>query len=430
MEGRPGRIIGLTRGWIRLSPRSTSWTTALLVVLLIAFLVGLGMANARFTESAQDANEFLPRWEGAHAWLAEGLSPYDPQVGLSVQTRLYGREAVPQQGEDLGLVVLPLPSMFVYVPWGLLDYPAARAGWMTALEVLLVLAGVLALRLASWRPPTMLLALLVAFGVAWSPGIRSIVAGHTAILALASVLAALSCIERGWDVAAGILLTTAIADPVVGLIGLVAGGAWAASRRRWRIVGAALGTAGVLVAVSLLLMPGWPLAWLRQVATAIHLQREFGMGWGLLSQGANRLTVILVALLVLAAAWVLWTCLGKGTRWLLWSMASLLVLGTWWTTLVIEASSSVYLLPAVLLVLASAAQRSRRAGNWIAAVAVLALGLGSWALTLSPSADVGGGIVGASVGPALACIGLLWVRWWVTRGAEVRRLEFEESDRA
>ncbi len=338
MEDRQRRIISLARGWIRLSPRSTSWTTALLVVLLIAFLIGLGMANARFTESAQDPNEFLPRWEGAHAWLAEGLSPYDPQVSLSVQRRLYGREAVPEQGEDLGLVVLPLPSMFLYIPWGLLDYPAARAGWMTLLEVMLVVAGVLTLRLASWRPPAMLLALLVAFGVAWSPGIRSIVAGHTAILALASSLAALACIERGWDVAAGILLATAMADPIVGLIVLVAGVVWAASRRRWRIVGAALVTAGVLVAVPLLLMPGWPLAWLQQIATAIQVQREFSMGWGLLSQGARRASVILASLLVLAAAWVLWTCLGKGTRWLLWSVASLLVLGTWLTTLVIEAS--------------------------------------------------------------------------------------------
>ena len=430
MEDRQRRTISLTRGWIRLSPRPTSWTTALLVVLLIAFLIGLGMANARFTESAQDANEFLPRWEGAHAWLAEGLSPYDPQVSLSVQRRLYGREAVPEQGEDLGLVVLPLPSMFLYVPWGLLDYPAARAGWMTLLEVMLVVAGMLTLRLASWRPPAMLLALLVAFGVAWSPGIRSIVAGHTAILALASSLAALACIERGWDVAVGILLATAMADPLVGLIVLVAGVVWAASRRRWRIVGAALVTAGVLVAVPLLLIPGWPLAWLQQIATAIQVQREFSMGWGLLSQGASRASAILASLLVLAAAWVLWTCLGKGTRWLLWSVASLLVLGTWLTILVIEASYSIYLLPAVLLVLASAAQRIRKAGNWIAAVAVLVLGLGSWALYLSASPETGGGIVGASIGPALACIGLLWVRWWVTRGAEVGRLEFEGPDGA
>jgi hypothetical protein len=428
MEGRPERTISFRRGMIQLSPRSTSWTTVLLAVLLVAFLVGLGMANARFAQSAQDANEFLPRWEGAHAWLTGGLSPYDPQVSLSAQRRLYGREAVPAQGEDLALFGLPFPAMLLYAPWGLLDYPAARAGWMTLLEVMLVVAAVLALRLASWRPPPMLLGLLVAFGVAWAPGIRSIVAGHTAILALVALLAALSCIERKWDVAAGVLLALAVADPGVGLIVLAAGLVWAGTRRRWGIMVAALGTAGLLLAGSFLVMPGWPLAWLQQMATAIQVQRNLGLEWGLLSEGAGGAWGILAAVLLLAAAWVLWTCLGKGTRWLLWSMASLLVLGTWLTRLITETSSSVYLLPALTLVLGSLSQRAPKGGNWIVTAAVILIGLGSWALNVSAGAD--GGIVGASAGPALAFVGLLWARWWVTRGAEVRGLSFEGPDAA
>jgi hypothetical protein len=388
------------------------------------------MANARFAQSAQDANEFLPRWEGAHAWLTGGLSPYDPQVSLSAQGRLYGRGAVPAQGEDLALFGLPFPAMLLYAPWGLLDYPAARAGWMTLLEVMLVVAAVLALRLASWRPPPMLLGLLVAFGVAWAPGIRSIVAGHTAILALVAVLAALSCIGRERDVAAGVLLALAMVDPVVGLVALADGLVWAVTRRRWGIAGAAMGTVGLLVAASLLLMPSWPLAWLRQLVTAIQVQRDYGMEWGLLTQGMAGASGILAAVLVLAAAWVLWTCLGKGTRWLLWSMASLLVLSAWLTCLITETSSSVYLLPALTLVLGSLSQRAPKGGNWIVAVAVILFGLGSWALYVFVSAGSDGGIVGASVGPASAFVGLLWVRWWVTRGAEVRGLSFEGPDAA
>jgi hypothetical protein len=219
-----------------------------------------------------------------------------------------------------------------------------------------------------------------------------------------------------------------MADPVVGLIVLAAGLAWAGSRRRWGIIGAALGTAGLLLAGSFLVMPGWALAWLRQMATAVQVQRNLGLEWGLLSEGAGGAWGILAAVLLLAAAWVLWTCLGKGTRWLLWSMASLLVLGTWLTGLVKETSSSVYLLPAVTLVLGSLSQRAPKGGNWIVTVAVILIGLGSWALYVSTGAD--GGIVGASVGPALAFVGLLWVRWWVTRGAEVRGLSFEGPDAA
>jgi Glycosyltransferase family 87 len=430
MEGRPERAIRFWHRWIGLSPRATSWTTVLLAVLLIAFLGGLGMANARFAQSAQDANEFLPRWEGAHAWLTGGLSPYDPQVSLSAQRRLYGRGAVPAQGEDLALFDLPFPAMLLYAPWGLLDYPAARAGWMTLLEVMLVLAAVLALRLASWRPPAMLLGLLVAFSVAWAPGIRSIVAGDTAVLALVAVLASISFIERERDVAAGVLLALAMADPVVGLIALAGGLVWAATRRRWGIVGAALGTAGLLLAGSFLVMPGWPIAWLRQLTAAIQVQRDYGSQWGLLTRGAGGASGILAAALLVTAAWVLWTCLGKGTRWLLWSLTSLLALGTWLTGLIPEASSLVCLLPAVMLVLASLAQRAPRGRNWIVVVAVVLIGSGSWALYMSVSAGAGGGIVGVSVGPALAFAGMLWARWWMTRGAEVRGLSFGGRDAA
>jgi Glycosyltransferase family 87 len=411
-----------------MSPRSSSWGMALLAVVVIAFLGGLGTANARFTQTAQDANQFLPRWEAARAWLREGVSPYSPDVSLAVQTRLYGRAAVPEQGEELGLIVDPLPLILLYAPWGLIDYPAARAGWMTLLEVLLVVAAALALRLGDWRPPPMLFAVLVAFGVGWPPGIRSIVDGHTAVLALAASLAALRCLERGWEAAAGILLALAMADPIAGLLVLLAGLAWAASNRRWAVVASALITMGILVAISLALRPAWPMEWLRQLALAIQMQREFGFPSALLSQGFSSPAGFLAAGIALTAALALWTCLGRRLRWLLWTTASLLVLGSWLTRLIAGTSSSVYLLLAVMLVLAGIAQRSPRFGNWIVAALVLLTGAGAWILSLSSGAEGDGGILGASVAPALACLGLLWVRWWVTRGAEVRGLSFEGTD--
>ncbi|MBM3121493.1 MAG: hypothetical protein FJZ97_04830 [Chloroflexi bacterium] len=109
-------------------------------------------------------------------------------------------------------------------------------------------------------------------------------------------------------------------------------------------------------------------------------------------------------------------------------MASLLVLGSWLTCLVVESSSFVHLLLAMMLVLAGIGQRVGKAGNWIVGGAAALIGTGSWALYLSASGDRDGGILGASVGPALAFLGLLWVRWWVTRGAEVRGLRFEGLD--
>lgn len=402
--------------------------TILLVLLLLALIMGLGAANARFARTAQDPNEFLPRWEGANAWLTRGRSPYDPQVSLSAQRRLYGREADPEQGETLALFAYPFPAMLLYAPWGALDYPSARAGWMTLLEVMLVAAGLLAVQLTSWRPPPLLLALVVIFGVAWSPGIRSIVSGHVGILALVCSLAAIVSIERGWDRAGGVLLVLALADPIVGLLVLLVALTWAVSARRWGLIGVAVVTAGLVSGVSLLVMPGWPLAWLQQLAVGVEAGAQSGSSLRLPILGPESAPGILAAFLALAILWTIWRGWGKGTRWLVWSTAFTLVLGDWLTRLAVGSSPSIYLLPAIVFILASLGQRPERNGSWMVAGGLILIGVGSWIPYLGTSASWADSTVGGSVGPALAALGLLWVRWWVTRGAEIRGLSFEDPN--
>jgi hypothetical protein len=404
--------------------RPLARTTIPVTLVILTLIAALGMANARFSQSAQDANEFLPRWEGASAWLTDGLSPYDPQVSLSAQRRLYGRAAIPAQGEDLALFAYPFPTIVLYAPWAALEYPVARAGWMTLLEILLVVAAMLAVWLAGWRPPPLLLAALLAFGVGWSPGIQSIVSGNLAILALAFSLAAVASIERGWDVLGGILLALALADPIVGLLAFLVGLAWAAPAKRWRVLGAALGTAGLVCAVSLGVMPDWPLAWLRQIA---GWAQTAGADAGLPILSWGWAPAVLAGLLALAVLWAVWSGWGKGTRWLVWNVAFSLVLGDWFIRLALGSSPGVYLLPAVVLILAGLGQRVRTKAAWAVAGAMALIGFGSWIPYFTAAPASAGGVILGSAGNALAAFGLLWVRWWVTRGAEIRDLSPEEA---
>ena len=389
----------------------------------------MGMANLRFTQTAQDANAFLPRWEGANAWLTRDINPYDLQVSQSAQRRLYGRPADPGQGEDLALFAYPLPAMLLYAPFGAFAYPIARAAWMTLLELALPLTALLGLRLVGWKPPVLLAALIVAFSVAWAPGFRAIVAGSPAALALLLSLAALVCVGRNFDLAAGVLLALAVIDPALGGLLLIGALVWAVSHRRWVILAGSLVTASLLIGTSLVLLPGWPLAWLQQLAGWI------GMGgssmpsstWPILGPGV--LPEILTAGLLLACAWAWWRSWGGGVRWLAWSAVFTLAMADWLTLAVVGQSSLVSLLPAILMVLGTWARRAPRWGSWVSGVSLVLVALASWTPFLLNRYGSSVGVTAGSAVPLLAVLGLLWVRWWATRGAEIRDLALETGVR-
>ena len=126
--------------------------TLLLICLVVA---GLTYANFNFSNLYPGGNDFLARWNGARYWLVEGISPYDERVSRDTQQKIYGHVADPAKGEDKNHFVYPLPSMLFFGLFGLLDYPLARALWMTALELSLIGLAIVGLRLADWKVPRM-----------------------------------------------------------------------------------------------------------------------------------------------------------------------------------------------------------------------------------------------------------------------------------
>jgi len=402
------------------NPRLSSWMILLIAVLGVAILAGLTFANLRFTQGARDANAFLPRWAGAHAWLTQQRSPYDPQVSLSAQTMLYGRPANPAHGEDQVIFAHPFPVMLVYAGFGLLDYPVGRAVWMTLLEVALPLSALLAIRLAGGRWSAVLTVTVFIVSLAWSPGIRAIVAGSAAPLALLLGLTSLSLAERHWDLAAGVVLALAMVDPLPGLMLLVAVSIWAISNRHAGLPAAAAGALAIAVAGSLVLLPGWPIGWLRQLAGWV------GMGtaapahsdWPVLQPGL--LPEVILGVLLLASLWAWWPREGGGTRMLVWTAAFTLVLADSVELVVLGRASLVYLMPALAMILGVVIRRGRSMGSWLGTIGIVLAALVSWAPALLSAEGGSFSVAWASIGLCAVALGLLWVRWWVIRGAELR----------
>jgi len=398
----------------RRSPRGM-WGVALLLLGLL--LAGLTWANYQFAARSPGGNDFLTRWVAANAWVREGINPYAPQVSLRAQEMIYGRPADPVSGEDVANFAYPLPAMVFFAPFGLLPYTAARAVWMTILEISLPILVIIGARLARWNPPTAILGLLMLFSVLWYHGFRAVVVGQFAVVEALLLAAALLAIQRKQDWLAGLLLALTVAKPQMAFLLAPFAVIWAASHRRWWVVVSSLGFLALLLGASLLLIPDWPVLWLRQL-TEYPPYTDIGSPVSIIASLSPPAQVwidrILTGLLVLYLLWEWGQALGRGDRSFLWAAQLTLVI-TNLVALRTATTNFVAMLPALCLIFGVWSERWGRGSRLPVALTLLALLLGLWALFLS---TVEGNVESAAMYlplPALLLLGLWWARWWARR---------------
>jgi hypothetical protein len=391
-----------------------------ITVLGILALAGLTWTNYRYASQNPGGNDFLPRWMGTRIYLENGWSPYSRETSREIQKMVYGRGA--RQGEDQVLFVYPFYSFILFAPFALVDdYIWARALWMTALEIGLVVLTMQGLALTRWKPPRYLLAVFLLFSVLWYHGFRPVINGNAAILVGVLVALALQCIRTEQDALAGLLLALATIKPqmVVLLIPFVL--LWALSQQRWALIATTLGSLAFLVAVSSLLMPNWILDNLRQIAAYPEYTQPgtpggiFALVWpGFGRQLGWALTGIMT--LVLVVEWL--SAWGKDYRWFLWTAYLTLVI----TNLIgvrTATENFIALSPGLALVFATWDQRWGRAGRWFVWASMMLLFAGLWILflrTLTPGVEhpIQHPIMFFPF-PLFMLVGLYWVRWWFTR---------------
>ena len=392
-------------------------TLTIFIILIAVTLAGLTWANYRFAETSPGGNDFLARWMGASKWLREGLSPYDERVSLETQRLIYGHAADPSIGEDKNHFVYPLYSMIFFGPFGFIEYTLARAIWMTLLEVSAVALVWVSLQLSEWRPPFWKTALLVLFSLLWYHGARNIILGQFAIVNAVITLLALYAVRQKQDVAAGVLLALSTIKPqmVFLLVGFVL--FWAYSVRRTRIIAGFFLTFGILMVLTLALIPNWPIQMIMQVLdyptytstisplaiianTSPGIQPLFGQ------------VLHAIAYLYLLTQWI--AAWKKDERWFIWTALMTLVI-THLTVYRTATTNFVVLFPALLLMFRIVEQRWNRVGRSVvlAVLAVLFAGLW-WMFVIS----INGNIESLRMYlpfPFLCLAGLWWIRWWALR---------------
>jgi hypothetical protein len=234
---------------------------------LVAGIVVLGLlilpAFSMPTVREKISPDFIQFWTAAKL-LSSGHSPYDPALQAAIQQELGWKI----ESEGLGVYRF-LP--YYYPPWfGLacvpllpLGYANAKLVWLVMNTSLLLTAGLLLRNVARGLSPIA----VVVFVCLFAPCVLTILMGQVSILVLLPVLIAWRLLDVRRDVAAGAVLAWLTIKPQLTGILLLGVLTWCIRRGRWRAVGGFVGTLTLLVLVSTIVVPSWPL----QMTTATQI---------------------------------------------------------------------------------------------------------------------------------------------------------------
>lgn len=393
----------------------------LLLIGVLAALAGLVYANFLFSQQVPGGNNFLNRWVGARYWLVEGINPYDERVSLETQRMIYGRPSDINASEDSGDFLYPLPVMIFLAPFGLFNYPMARALWMTVSQLGLPLLAIICVRITRWRPGRLWHLGIILFALFWYPALRSVIIGQFTIIESLLIAGGLLAIREGEDRLAGILFGLSIAKPQMPVLILPFVLLWAFWQRRWQLLGWTLGSIAVLVGGFMLLLPEWPVLWLRQIIS-YPIYTEAGSPAEILAQlipGASRsveLGITIVLLLYLLWEW--FVSFDKSKDWFTWTACMTLVI----TNLIAFRTATanyVVMLPALMLALSSIQDRWGISGLFLVGITLAVILVGGWGLfILTVEGNMESQIMYLPL-PIFTFFLLLWTRWWTTKSTRM-----------
>ncbi len=297
----------------RLSSQPTTYWLILAVLLLIVIAAESFALYTVFTSKFPSGNDFFVRWLGGREYLLHGTNPFDRSIAEQAQTAMFGHLARPED-KDQAYFAYPLYTLYFFWPLSLLPYAWAQAIWMALLQFMLLGSTVLAIRLAGWQPPNWLFWFTVFWGIFFYNGARAILLGQFSILVGLALFLALWAIQQRRDGWAGLFLSVATIKPQMIFLVLVFLLVWALLQQRWRLIGSFILSLLVLVASSMLLVPTWPLDFVRN-AIAYSDYVAFGtplenlLHYFFPAEVAAPLTVSLSALFFLALLpgwWLAW----------------------------------------------------------------------------------------------------------------------------
>lgn len=400
--------------------RRYPWLKYLAVIGLLITLVGLTAANLQFVERTPAGSDFLPFWTASHAWLVDGLSPYAPEIQSDADNLIYGRAAMPSLGEESYAFLYPFPSLFLTLLYGLLSYPAARAFWMTVLELAVPVTVLLAFGIRKWKTAPTLIAVTMLVALIWYPGFMGMISGQPAILIGLFLTGALLAIRREALLPAGVLMGLATLKPHLSGILILFLLLWGIQRKHWTLVLGFLGTTALLWAGSLLLEPSWMILWARALVQAynqgLSLTPALGLFADLFPSFARESTWLFIGLAATSLLWEWGSILFGDDRALPWAAAYTVLLSIFLTPPLNYADQILLIIP-VIIILDYAEDRWKARSIRMNLILLPGIAATSW-LPFLLSESSSGPVIFSYIMPILLFIGMRWSRWWARHASE------------
>lgn len=236
-----------------------------LALILVVAIVYTWATWQYFTIPVPGGNDFLAHYSVWDLFIREGVNPYSDEAALYTQNLIRGRPA--ESGEDQNRLTYPFYSVLFHAPFTFIDYPLARAIYMTFLQAAIVVGVILTIRLFSWRLPAWMVGLLLVWSILHYPESRGIILGQFAAFGFLSIVVCLSLLHTENDVPAGILLVISTMKPTLVFLLVPFLMIWGVVRKRWNFLLGFLGSLAVLVVLSLILLPTWISDWVLRIST-------------------------------------------------------------------------------------------------------------------------------------------------------------------
>lgn len=389
-----------------------------LQILLLLIIVGLLIfGNLQYTAKNPGGNDFLVHWVGTQSFVKEGISPYSDDVALRIQNLVYGRPA--QAGEHELRVAYPFYSIFLFLPFSLIeDFTIARAFWMTALEILIIISTFMMIRMVNWKPNFLISFLMIVFSLFWYHGLRSIINGNAVVFILFLIILSIYAIIHKQDELAGICLALITIKPQVVFAFIIFLIFWSLANRRYRVIFWFFGSLIALIILGLFILPSWPMEFIGEVlrypgynppGTPATALAEILPGIG------RQLGIILsvMSALILIVEWFIGRYSGENK--FIWISSLTLVMGQW-LNVQTDPGNFLIMFPAIILIFRIIEDRWRNSGQWIILLFSGILFFVPWLIFIR-TIDFGyqplqNPIMFFPV-PLMLIIGLFWVRWWV-----------------